>query len=431
MESHSIPTGRRRLTPGQVRALEYAQPRTGSPSRGQVLAMAKKAVPLLGLRHGLVLVLDMLGSMSFDQDWKEGARPIVWPSTRRLQDLTGLGRTQIKSILGEMFDCGLIAMRDSGNGHRWGKRDAGGQIVQAFGIDLSPLAARYTEFAALVDAENERRAQAGRLRAEISARRRAILTLADRGMADGVVGLDWAAAALRARQLATGCAAQVDPDVLRMVAAELRALEADVATALEAAVQAAFPVESDPTGPVIRPHITTTNQLPIAKATATAEGRKRPEAYKNVQSKPGASGPASGLRDALRGFPATPAFVLQAAPPFRGFASSSRPTETEIIDAAWHVRKHLGISPSAWGEACLSLGRWPAAVALAAISARHAAGEVRSPGGLLRKMIDLHEAGDLRLDRTLYGIADRILEPETRAALPRGTPKRDTKGLRP
>ena len=80
----------------------------------------------------------------------------------------------------------------------------------------------------------------------------------------------------------------------------------------------------------------------------------------------------------------------------------------------------------------MSLGRWPAAVALAAISARYAAGEVRSPGGLLRKMIDLHEAGDLRLDRTLYGIADRILEPENCGVRPRGSkPKRDTKGLRP
>lgn len=430
MEDDSTPTGRRRLTPGQVRALEYPQPRAGSPSRGQVLAMAKKALPLLGLRHGLVLVLDMLGSMSFDQDWTGSVRPIVWPSSRRLQDLTGLGRTQIKSILGEMFDQGLIAMRDSGNGHRWGKRDGSGRLVQAFGIDLSPLSARYMEFAGLVNADNERRAQAGRLRAEISAVRRAVLTLSDRGAAQGARGLDWPAIALRARQLATGCAAQGDPDVLRMVVAELRALEADAARALETASEAVSPVESDPTGPVIRPHITTTNQPSIAKATATAEGL-RPEANEMKQSRPGASIPAAGTRDALRGFPATPGFVLQAAPPFRGLASSSRPSETEIIDAAWHVRKHLGISPSAWGEACLSLGRWPAAVALAAISARYSAGEVRSPGGLLRKMIDLHEAGELRLDRTLYGIADRILEPETCGLRPRAKPKRDTKGLRP
>jgi replication initiation protein RepC len=49
-----------------------------------------------------------------------------------------------------------------------------------------------------------------------------------------------------------------------------------------------------------------------------------------------------------------------------------------------------------------------AITALAAISARHAAGKVQSPGGLLRKMVELHQAGGLRLDRTLFGLADRL-----------------------
>ncbi len=72
------------------------------------------------------------------------------------------------------------------------------------------------------------------------------------------------------------------------------------------------------------------------------------------------------------------------------------------------MRKHLGISSDAWGEACLSMGRWPAAVAVAAIAARHEAGQVRSPGGLLRKMVELNDRGELRLDRTLYGLADKL-----------------------
>jgi len=45
---------------------------------------------------------------------------------------------------------------------------------------------------------------------------------------------------------------------------------------------------------------------------------------------------------------------------------------------------------------------------LAAICARHDAGRVRSPGGLLRKMVELHQTGGLRLDRTLFGLADKI-----------------------
>ena len=45
---------------------------------------------------------------------------------------------------------------------------------------------------------------------------------------------------------------------------------------------------------------------------------------------------------------------------------------------------------------------------LAAICARHAAGEVRSPSGLLRRMVRLHRAGKLKLDRTLFGPAKKV-----------------------
>ena len=247
-------TGRRALTLGQLKALDYPPPSVGGPSRGQVLAMVKKAAPLLGLRHGLVMVLDLLFSISFDQDWLGDGRPIVWPSNRRLQELTSLSRSQVKSVLGLLFDLGLIAMRDSGNGHRWGQRNGPqGHITQAFGIDLSPLAARYDEFAALVDEDDRRRARAGHLRAEISAVRRAVLTLADRGMADAPEAADWPAVALRARQLATGRAAQSDPDMLSMVLSQMRVVQVDAESALRAAESTRFPVETDPTGAAVEP----------------------------------------------------------------------------------------------------------------------------------------------------------------------------------
>jgi len=54
------------------------------------------------------------------------------------------------------------------------------------------------------------------------------------------------------------------------------------------------------------------------------------------------------------------------------------------------------------------LGQEEAITALAAICARHATGKVRSPGGLLRRMVELHQQGELRLDRTLFGLADKV-----------------------
>ena len=54
------------------------------------------------------------------------------------------------------------------------------------------------------------------------------------------------------------------------------------------------------------------------------------------------------------------------------------------------------------------LGQEEAITALAVICARHVAGKVRSPGGLLRRMVELHQEGELRLDRTLFGQADKV-----------------------
>jgi len=103
-------------------------------------------------------------------------------------------------------------------------------------------------------------------------------------------------------------------------------------------------------------------------------------------------------------------------PQFRDFTTSSRPTRADIVSAAWHVREHLGISQDAWGEACIAFGRWEAAVAVAAITGRCNAGEVRSPGGLLRKMIKLYSTNELRLDRTLRGLAARLADQKAQAA---------------
>ena len=111
---------------------------------------------------------------------------------------------------------------------------------------------------------------------------------------------------------------------------------------------------------------------------------------------------------ALRGFVVTPGFILAIAPAFRDWVSSARPGWNELDQAAAGVRAALGISPHAWGQAYLTFGREEAITALAAICARHAAGKVASPGGLLRCMVELHGKGSLRLDRTLFGLADKL-----------------------
>ena len=65
------------------------------------------------------------------------------------------------------------------------------------------------------------------------------------------------------------------------------------------------------------------------------------------------------------------------------------------------------------------LGQEEAITTLAAICARHAAGKVRSPDGLLRRMVELHQKGELRLDRTLFGLADKVRKEASAAGVNR------------
>ena len=401
------PTGRRRITEAQLSATAGLTGRFDPVSPGRVLSALKRAAPALGLPRRLVDLMDHLMGYTREIDWQGNWAPIVWPSNATLQDVLGVGPTRVKELIREALDAGLMTARDHGTGKRFGIRGEGGRIVRACGFDLSPLAERMAEFERVAAEHEARRAEAKQLRAEISRTRYAILTLTDMGTTHAVQGTEWTALADRAKELARPVRASWEPRELVPVLARLRALHAQT----DAAIRVAFPVKSDPQGPEYRPHNTTTNQLPIVNTIANAgdspavnksSGGNQPLPLPTNRPATMPERPS-----ALRGFPATPELVLQIAPPFRLRVSTSKPHWPEIIEAAWHVRSELDISQHAWGQACIVLGRLEAATALAAIAAKHEAGLVRSPGGLLRHMVAAHQEGTLRLDRTLFGLVDR------------------------
>jgi len=243
-------------------------------------------------------------------------------------------------------------------------------------------------------------------------------------MSQDLAGEDWPAAAAQANALWRERGTQRDPLPLVPIAARLRALSIYTQERVTAALALVEVGEIGPVGPENQPHLTTTNELIIAKAN-TAPARKagpdRPNAYEEAVSddlpsqrvvvrrgRVGRTQESPAQVNALRGFVVTPMFLMMIAPAFRDWVNSARAGWAELYQAADFVRSALGISPYAWGQACITLGRQEATAALAAICARHADGKVKSPDGLLRRMVELHEEGTLRLDRTLFGLADKV-----------------------
>ncbi|HTT79656.1 MAG TPA: helix-turn-helix domain-containing protein, partial [Stellaceae bacterium] len=127
----SGPTGFRRLTPGLLKVDRKAEKFTGLPEGvtvpGQLLAVFKTAAPRLGIAPRLAHALDWLFRFTQPQDWASGGRPIVWPSALMQQEALGLSATQVKEINRRLIERGLLTMKDSPNGKRYGLRDPKGR----------------------------------------------------------------------------------------------------------------------------------------------------------------------------------------------------------------------------------------------------------------------------------------------------------------
>lgn len=430
----AAPTGRRRITPAMLSA-RSARPAFYEPtSPGKVLSAFKRASNAMGIPRRVVELVDYLVGRTFAADW-QGGRIIAWPSNATLGDALDLGRSQIKTLIRVGQELGLFEMRDAPDGKRFGHRDNGGQITLAYGFDLSPLASRRDEFEQIARAHAEARAEGRRLRGQITAQRNAVLSLCDMAHETGAAG-DWERVDADARSIAASRGSSYEPRQLAQILAELTMLHAAAVEALtpvepvdnspEAhAETTSVSVDTDPKGPENRPPLTPTNppSIPKGNTEQKMDGPSRPGVISRgaaprkvgdlIDGRARAAPVRSGERErrresALRGFIVTPDFIMRVAPAFRSWIKSANPSWKELLEASFYVRSELGISQHAWGQACVVLGQTEAVATIAAIAARHATGAVKSPGGLLRRMVELHETGELRLDRTLFGLADGL-----------------------
>jgi replication initiation protein RepC len=119
----------------------------------------ERAAPRLGFGDGVVRLIRALVRVTGEQDWTGArARSPGRPTTTLCEELQR-SRTVVQGLIRAAVRAGLVHMKDSGNGKRWGYRDERGHIVEAFGFDLAPLAVRWDEFADLAAARGLEQAQ--------------------------------------------------------------------------------------------------------------------------------------------------------------------------------------------------------------------------------------------------------------------------------
>ena len=405
-----IAPGCRRLTPAHVQVQAIAERFEGLPegvSKGQALAAFKQAAQPLGISPRLRDAIDVLFAFSAPQDWQPGARPIVWPSNRKLETTLGLARRQVQNVLNALIRANLITPVDSPTGRRWGHRDAKtGKIVEAYGFDLSPIGLRHAEFVAVAERAAAEERERAALRRRLTIARKAIQQIAETALEHQLADRDWRYWLAEALTLVLTIRDDLPLEGLQAVVGELEQRRADGETALQAAFDSQ---QNASAGAIECTPITTTNQ-PKADNSATSN----PDSEKRSSGQgdsPASADPISPERS-QQALPAvTPKFVLTVSPELKPYIFTASPSWADIVEAANGLRQQLGISRPAWIDACQAMGRYQAATAVAVIAAKRET--IRSPGGYLRGMIGRAQNGELHLSNSLWGLARRERSPGT------------------
>jgi replication initiation protein RepC len=416
-------SGWRKPTPGLGIAEQLAQAgeQVAIPKTRAFVAV-KRVGAYIGLKAADMMLLDTLGAFTQGQDWEEGQRPIVWASNAYLMEQTGFSLSALKRHARRLAEIGVISFQDSPNGKRWGRRDADGRIVEAYGFDLSPLSARVGEFEELHTDLQAERELCQRLKRQITVARRMIRARIEAALSSALRG-PWTQFTGLFEELLDRLPRRHEAsEQLARLLGWFKELQERVETAYLKATQVVEPVENtpetkeqvsektqemNPREVISDPLILITNQLdPVIRNSSEKEeaatvvpnaepedrvDRELEEWVAEVRKK----------RTALD-LPT----IMQACPEFASWARNMGGFLKDWGDlhrVAGQLRPMIGISEHAWNVAQDRMGTQVATAAFALVFEKHSAGEVSSPGGYLRGMVEKAGAGELHLERSFYG----------------------------
>jgi replication initiation protein RepC len=392
MQSGSIttPFGRRQVTLALVKAqFRVSDIREGkSADKWKVYRDVCDARALLGLRDRALAVLNALLSFYPETELRNDENLVVFPSNAQLiARANGIAGTTLRENLAVLVDAGLINRNDSPNGKRYARRGKDGAVETAYGFSLAPLLARSEEFALMAQqvAEDARRLKVVKERTTIA--RRDVRKLITAAVEDGAAG-DWKM--MEATYVATVAklrAAKSKAD-FEAILDELTLLREGVLNVLECKV---LSKESDTNGNGIRQHLQNSNTDSITELEPSSENGLGERPVQNL----------GRHAEQLKTFPI--GLVMRACPEIAAYAPGGEVRGwRDLMSAAVVVRSTLGVSASAYQDACEAMGAENAAVAVAAILER--AGHINSAGGYLRDLTSRTRRGEFSLGPMLMAL---------------------------
>tara|TARA_R110002051_G_scaffold39155_3_gene82608 strand:- start:1937 stop:3253 length:1317 start_codon:yes stop_codon:yes gene_type:complete len=418
MQTHisTTPFGRRPMTLGQMASQVTAKsiPEGATVEKWKAFRSIREARDLLGATDRSLAILNALLSFHRDSELSGDGTLIVWPSNEQLMArANGMPPTTLRRHLAVLVDCGLIIRRDSPNGKRFARKGRGGEVEQAYGFDLSPIVARAEEFEQLAEAVQAEKKAFKVSKERLTLLRRDVVKMIDAGIEEGVPG-NWGRIGQIYQEIIARLPRTAPRQVVESLCDELQELWTEVHEILELFTKTQ---NMDANESQSGRHIQNSNPDSISEFEKGS--RRRNEAGGSAQE-----------NDNLRSLPKRElplGIVLDACPDLMDLAQGGRIRHwSDFLAAVEVARPMLGVSPSAWREACEAMGEVQAAITLAAILQR--SDQINSAGGYLRSLTDKAREGHFSTWPMVMALLRTKLDADKAAATTDREPPNGNKG---
>lgn len=409
--------GGRTASPAYRESLQQCDDFSGleaDTNRFELIHLVKRAGKAAGFTLKMVELLEYYVVHTFDHDWRQGERPIVYQSLARTALALGVSERQIQKLEKWLFEIGAITWRSSGNNKRYGSRDPeSGRIEFAYGVELTPLAFLQTELKIKLSEKLDYEQAWIATRREISALRGQIRSVI-REMHEG-----GAAAALVHRaeadyqEIAIQLRTHIKLDAMRSILERHKSLYSRLIDFVEVGNR-----KTEQPTPGSSAAQETTN------GSSRSEQKFAHYKYPNPSKKRKGRPPAPACQESVVA-PAEPnaadsehgrehislrQLVSVSSERFRAHlhADPGDVSWSEFIEAATRLRAELFISQRSWAEACETLGREAAAISVLITDKAldRVKNPVRKPAAYFREMVNRAKEGRLRLHSSIYGLLE-------------------------
>ncbi|MER8886793.1 plasmid replication protein RepC [Mesorhizobium sp. M0816] len=372
----TTPFGRRPMSLAMLAAQNESReiPKGRVVDKWQIYRNLCEGKSIVGIGDRALAVLNALLSFYPDSELSEENGLIVFPSNAQLSlRAHGMPDSTLRRNLAELVDCGLVIRRDSPNGKRYARKGTGGEIEEAFGFSLAPLLARANEFKAAAEHVRADNRALRLMRERITLHRRDIHKLIEAAVEEDVPG-DWGGLWKRFRGVVEGiprraCIADLEP-----IVADLTALRDEVDNLLDIHMKSTNPSGND-----------SQNERQQSNSNTDSIFEFEPALEKSGS----AAEPRTRTAESPKIYPL--GLVLKACPEIAEYAVDGIGNWRDFLITAAQVRGYLGVSPSAYEDACHVMGQEIAAVVIACIL--HRAQHIDSAGGYLRALTEKARAG--------------------------------------